>query len=166
MKLRLNPHGVFGIIAVIVMILIAFFLGWNIIWWYFVIAILLYASAIIVLTLNQERLRRDLEKDKKALQSLQQGQPPQQPGYQQPYATYVPTPQAYDSGKGIQARIDAHNDKLFLILRLLLGCHIGFLFLAAGMLLNPRQPGIQAGLFLACVGGGLVIPFMLLRHEP
>lgn len=50
----LNPHGVFGFVAVLIMVGVAFILRWQINWWYFVLAILLYSIAIITGTLSQE----------------------------------------------------------------------------------------------------------------
>jgi len=53
-NLKLNLHGVVGILFVLLMFGIAFVLHWNIDWWYFVIALVLYSGAIILLTRAEE----------------------------------------------------------------------------------------------------------------
>src|SRR5258706_1909769 len=53
-KLRLNPHGVAGILSIVLMFGIAFFLNWNVNWWYFVIAVVLYSCAVIFLSTQKE----------------------------------------------------------------------------------------------------------------
>jgi hypothetical protein len=54
-NLKLNLHGVVGILFVLLMFGIAFVLHWNINWWYFVIALVLYSGAIILLTRAEEK---------------------------------------------------------------------------------------------------------------
>src|SRR5438105_1356183 len=49
-KLRVNIHGVIALGAIAAMVAVAFYLRWNIIWWYFVLAILIYSIAVISLT--------------------------------------------------------------------------------------------------------------------
>ncbi len=53
----------------------------------------------------------------------------------------------------------------FQTFRWLLGCHIAFLFLAGGFWLNFGNFFVQVGIFLAAVGAGLAIPFLLLRKK-
>lgn len=56
-RLKFNPHGVVGVVFLVLMFGIAFFLNWNVNWWYFSIAVVLYSVAIISLTLAEERTR-------------------------------------------------------------------------------------------------------------
>ncbi len=49
-NLKLNPHGVVGILLVVLVFGVAYFLNWNINWIYFVVGVVLYAVAIIYLT--------------------------------------------------------------------------------------------------------------------
>jgi hypothetical protein len=49
-KLEFNLHGAVGIAFIMLMFGIAFFLNWNVNWWYFSIAILLYSVAVILFT--------------------------------------------------------------------------------------------------------------------
>src|SRR5256885_820072 len=56
---RLNPHGVAGILFIVLMFGIAFFLNWNINWWYFVPAVVLYSWAVISLTRAEEQISEE-----------------------------------------------------------------------------------------------------------
>ena len=49
-KLKFNPHGVFGIIAITLILGIVFFLQWDVNWGYLVMAVGLYSVVIISLT--------------------------------------------------------------------------------------------------------------------
>lgn len=49
-SLRLNTHGIVGILGIILMFGIAYALNWNISWWYFIPALVLYSLAILGLT--------------------------------------------------------------------------------------------------------------------
>lgn len=49
-KMRVNFHGMIGLVAIALVIGVAFQLRWNIVWWYFVLSILLYSISIISLT--------------------------------------------------------------------------------------------------------------------
>jgi hypothetical protein len=53
--MRINVHGVMGLVAIALMVGIAFYLRWNIIWWYFVLSILTYSLSIITLTISTEK---------------------------------------------------------------------------------------------------------------
>lgn len=52
--LKLRGHGMFGVLMIIGMFILAYVLQWNIRWWYFIAAIVLYAVAILVLTAIEE----------------------------------------------------------------------------------------------------------------
>jgi hypothetical protein len=54
-KFRLNPHGIVAVLLIILMFGIAFYLNWNIDWWYFSVSVVLYSAAVIFLTLIEER---------------------------------------------------------------------------------------------------------------
>jgi hypothetical protein len=56
-KARVNLHGLVGIVLIILMFGIAYYWNWNIDWVYFVAAIVLYAGAIIFLTIAQSNLK-------------------------------------------------------------------------------------------------------------
>jgi len=56
-RLKFNPHGVVGVVFLVLMFGIAFFLNWNVNWRYFSIAVVLYSVAIISMTLVEERTR-------------------------------------------------------------------------------------------------------------
>ncbi len=130
-NLRLNLHGVIGILFVILMFGVAYYLSWNISWWYFVTAIVLYSGAIIFLTYVEQNIR----------------------------------------GTASSTEEEA------VLFRLILGCHLALLFLAAGLLLQFHSYAIPESLgggalpaeffrgcyFIAAVVGGLAIPFMVLR---
>ena len=60
--ITVNGHGIFGLIAIALMVGVAFILHWNIIWWYFVLAILAYSPAIISLTYFEESTSDDWER--------------------------------------------------------------------------------------------------------
>jgi hypothetical protein len=61
-QITVNGHGIFGLIAIALMVAVAFILHWNIIWWYFVLAILAYSTAIISLTYFEESTSDDWER--------------------------------------------------------------------------------------------------------
>ena len=111
--IRVNGHGFLGVLAIALMVFVAFNENWNIDWLYFVLATAIYATAIIGLSIAREQTSDD--------------------------------------------------DELFDYLRWLLGAHLAFFFLVGGLWVNPNGFFVQAAVFLAAVGLGLAIPFMLLR---
>lgn len=115
MKLKINPHGIFGIFAIIVMFIIAAGKNWHIPWLYFVLSILLYSFSVIGLNLTME-----------------------------------------GSGE------EGERAELY---RVLLGCHLAFVFLALGMLLHAESAWVWIGVFLAAIAAGLAIPYLLLKKE-
>ena len=48
--LKINPHGAVGVVFIVLMFGIAFLLNWNVNWWYFSIAVVLYSAAVISMT--------------------------------------------------------------------------------------------------------------------
>ncbi|MGH2510607.1 MAG: hypothetical protein ACRDHZ_24805 [Ktedonobacteraceae bacterium] len=56
-KFKLNAHGVFGVIAIGLMVGVAAILDWQIIWWYFVLSILAFSITVISLTYYEEEAR-------------------------------------------------------------------------------------------------------------
>jgi len=53
-KNSINFHGVVGILLIVLMFGIAFLYGWNISWWYFITAIVLYSGALLFLNLHED----------------------------------------------------------------------------------------------------------------
>ncbi len=61
-QITINGHGLFGLVATAIMIGVAFILHWNIIWWYFVLAIFAYSTVIIYLTYYEESVKKQSER--------------------------------------------------------------------------------------------------------
>lgn len=120
-RLKINPHGLFGMFAVCVMIAIAFARRWDIPWLYFVSAVLLYSAVVIGLSLVLEH----------------------------------PVSSSDSS---------SDEDFRFNVYRVLLGSHTAFLFLAVGMALGFESFWMNLGFFLASIGGGLAVPFLLFKR--
>src|SRR6266487_5866173 len=107
--LKLNPHGVVGLLFIIVMFGVAFALSWNINWWYFVITLVLYSVAVLFLTGWEEAIRKTT----------------QTTGYGS--SAYQPSSKRDEKGL-ILAQC--------YIFRWLLGCHLALMFLAVGLLIR------------------------------
>jgi CRP-like cAMP-binding protein len=60
-KLRINPHGVFGVAAILIMLGVAFAKKWTIPWSYLVVAISTYSTAVIGLTIHLDQLGEKTE---------------------------------------------------------------------------------------------------------
>jgi hypothetical protein len=60
-KLKINPHGVFGMISILIMLAVAFAKKWDISWLYLVVAITSYSIAVIGLTIHLDRLGEKTE---------------------------------------------------------------------------------------------------------
>jgi hypothetical protein len=52
--LAFNGYGLLGLVAIALVVSVAFYLMWNIIWWYFVLSILIYSIAALWLTIYAE----------------------------------------------------------------------------------------------------------------
>jgi len=55
-KLKINPHGVFGVAAILIMLGVAFAKKWDISWSYLVVAIASYSIIVIGLTTHLDKL--------------------------------------------------------------------------------------------------------------
>jgi hypothetical protein len=133
-RLKINPHGMFGLIAVGVMIFIAFHRNWQIPWSFFVFAVLLYSIAVIALSIAIEiSTRNALRRRDKAI----------------------------TEGRDFR---DSEEDYRFELFRFLMGSHAAFLFLALSLSLDFETFGVSIGLFFASIGGGLAIPFLLFKR--
>ncbi len=64
-KLKINPHGVFAMVAILVMLGVAFARQWDILWSYVVVAIVSYSIAVIGLTVHLDRLGEQTEELRK-----------------------------------------------------------------------------------------------------
>ena len=64
-KLKINPHGVFAMVAILVMLGVAFARQWDILWSYVVVAIVSYSIAVIALTVHLDRLGEQTEELRK-----------------------------------------------------------------------------------------------------
>jgi hypothetical protein len=64
-KLRINPHGVFAVAAILTMLGVAFAKKWGISWSYLVVAIVSYSIAVIGLTVHLDRLGEQTEELRK-----------------------------------------------------------------------------------------------------
>lgn len=146
MRIRLNVHGLLGIVAIMLMIVIAFALDWRIPWLYFGAAVLFYCGAVIALSVWQEE-----ERGKQAtLQSELLG-----PHFRERMV--------------IIEEINESKVVMFTLLRLFLGCHLAFAFQALGLMIEFSDAiVVRLGYFLASLAIGLAIPFLLLarREEP
>ena len=60
-KLRINPHGVFAMAAILVMLGVAFAKKWDVLWSYMVVAIVSYSIAVIGLSIHLDRLGEQTE---------------------------------------------------------------------------------------------------------
>ncbi len=61
---------------------------------------------------------------------------------------------------------DSNRRSNIQVLRLLLGFHLAFVLLMAGVVLRFKNESIYGPYFLASVAGGIVVPFLLLRAKP
>ena len=64
-KLKINPHGVFGVAAILIMLGVAFGKRWDIPWSYLVVAISTYSIAVIGLTIHLDQLGEKTEELRK-----------------------------------------------------------------------------------------------------
>jgi len=64
-KLRINPHGVFAVAAILVMLGVAFARKWDISWSYLVVAIASYSIAAIGLMIHLDQLGEKTEELRK-----------------------------------------------------------------------------------------------------
>lgn len=74
-KLRINPHGVFAVAAILIMLGGAFAKRWNIPWSYLVVAIASYSITVIGLTIHLDGLAektKELRKQKYQSRRLKQ----------------------------------------------------------------------------------------------
>jgi len=55
-KLKINPHGVFAIVAILVTLGVAFAKKWDIWWSYLAVAVVSYSIAVIGLSIHLDRL--------------------------------------------------------------------------------------------------------------
>ena len=55
-KVRISPHGVFGVAAILIMLGAAFDKRWDIPWSYLIVAITSYSVAVIALTVHLDQL--------------------------------------------------------------------------------------------------------------
>jgi hypothetical protein len=76
-KLKINPHGVFGMISILIMLAVAFAKKWDVLWSYLIVGITFYSIAVIGLTIHLDRLgekteelRRQRYQDRKLKQTI------------------------------------------------------------------------------------------------
>jgi hypothetical protein len=138
-NLRLNPHGLAGILFVILMFGIAFSLGWNINWWYFVLAIMLYSGAVLLLTGAEESAIKGIatnpsNTDKTLLLMI------------------------------ARVLFGCHAALLFLAVGLLIRFQSNDLIANSPVRSSYFIVGItRSGYFIASIIGGLALPFLLLK---
>jgi len=133
-RFKINPHGIFGIVAVGVMISIGFYRHWEIPWFYFVSSVLIYSVAVISMSMAIEKsIRESLRRSEKAAAT----------------------------GNEFQDRDENLRFELF---RFLMGSHMAFLFLALGLALGSASSFVTLGIFFASISGGLLIPFLLIKR--
>src|SRR5690349_12605673 len=143
MKIRLNVPGIYGLLAIALMVGVAFFKQWHIPWLYFGAAVLFYSGAVIALSVMQEE-----ENAKQAT-----------------LATELNGPHLRDSMVIVE---EIHESKvvMFTLYRALLGVHLAFAFQAIGILLDLSDAVVvRLGYFLASLAIGLAIPFLLLTRK-
>jgi len=76
-KLKINPHGIFGVAAILIMLGAAFDKRWDVPWSYLIVAIASYSIAVIGLTVHldqlgekTEELRRQRFQDRRLKQTI------------------------------------------------------------------------------------------------
>ena len=76
-KLRISPHGVFAVAAILIMLGVAFAKRWDISWSYLVVAVVSYSIAVIGLAIHldqlgekTEELRKQRYQDRKLKQTI------------------------------------------------------------------------------------------------
>lgn len=63
MAVRINGHGLFGAVCIIIMLAIAFLRDWEIEWlWYFAGSVIIYGLTVIILTLVFEDYKKNESK--------------------------------------------------------------------------------------------------------
>jgi hypothetical protein len=143
MKIRFNFHGMLGILAIVLMVTVAFAKQWHIPWLYFGAAVLFYCGAVIALSVWQEE-----EKGKQAT-----------------LAAELNGPHARERMVIIE---EIHESRvvMFTLFRALLGCHLAFAFQAIGLLIDLSDAVVvRLGYFLASLAIGLAIPFLLFTRK-
>lgn len=143
MKIKLNIQGVLGILAITLMIGVAFALQWKIPWLYFGAAVLSYCGAIIALSVWQE--------EEKAKQQ-----------------TLVAELNGHHTRDRLVILEEIGESKVvvFTLFRMMLGCHLAFAFQALGMLIEMSDSiVVRVGYFLASLAIGLVIPFLVVSRR-
>jgi hypothetical protein len=135
--LKDNFYGIIGLPILLLMLGIAFFLNWNISWWYFIAAIILYFGAVISLSREEDRLPRTIS----GLKII--GAP-----WEEQWLI-------------IRWLLGCHVALLFLAVGLAL--HFPNYIGPFGLPISGEIT--RAFYFIASVLGGLAIPFMLLRGD-
>ncbi len=134
---KINYQGILGLTLIGIMFLSIFLLQSNTKWPFLIAAVILYAIAIVSTTLIKEQLQR---------QNLQVQQQQVNPNYQKIY-----------------------NSRIFQVDRAAICCHSAFILLIIGLyisstILKNSDPSTLVGLFLACLAGGIVIPYTIYRQ--
>jgi hypothetical protein len=60
-------------------------------------------------------------------------------------------------------KVEEYTRSIVMVRKLLISSHLALGFLTIGLWYNSQDPSVSTGIFLACVSGGLAIPFLLLK---
>ncbi|HEY3341908.1 MAG TPA: hypothetical protein VGK81_07810 [Anaerolineae bacterium] len=143
MKVKFSFRGLLGILAIAIMVGVAFAKQWHIPWLYFGASVLFYCGAVIALSVWQ-----DEEKGKQDTLQHELSGPHQR-------ETLMIVEESNES-----------KVVMFTLFRALLGCHLAFAFQAMGMLLELSDSiVVRMGYFLASLAIGLAIPFLVLTRR-
>jgi hypothetical protein len=143
MKLKMNGQGLLGILAIALMIGVAFAKQWRIPWLYFGASVLFYCGAVIALSVWQEEEKSKQNTLQHELSMSHQRE------------TLM-----------IVEEINESKVVMFTLFRALLGCHLAFAFQAMGIVIDMSDSiVVRMGYFLASLAIGLAIPFLVLTRR-
>jgi hypothetical protein len=143
MKLKINGQGLLGILAIALMIGVAFAKQWRIPWLYFGASVLFYCGAVIALSVWQEEEKSKQNTLQHELSMSHQRE------------TLM-----------IVEEINESKVVMFTLFRALLGCHLAFAFQAMGIVIDMSDSiVVRMGYFLASLAIGLAIPFLVLTRR-
>lgn len=156
--MRINVHGFLSICLILMMGGVIFFRQWNVNWEYVGGAMTFYGVSIIILSIAREDLRR---RRSILLSALDQN-----------LTAYLQRAIGQSKGRFLDSiaailNADRFQNRLFDLLRWLVGMHLGFGFVIAttyfklDMLPKPSHWIV----FVACWTGGVAIPYLLLSRK-
>jgi hypothetical protein len=140
MRLTLNKHGVFGVILIIFLFVVAFLKSWDIPWLYFIVSLVGYAIVIISLAYTMENSQKE--------------------------EYFYMTGTHRRGSENNESLINEQKELRYNCVRATIGSHISFALLILGMVFLPSDYTaimFHLSYMIASIAGGMAIPFLILK---